>query len=162
MAKLYEIDRRILQVIESGFAFDEDTGEVWESEDLEALEAERNEKLEACALYIKNLEADAAAIRAEETALAERRRAKERRAESLRAYVAASMQAAGQSSLDTARCSLRFRRSEAVEVTDAEALPAEMQSVKVTPNKAAIRKALKAGHEVAGARLVENQNLQLK
>ena len=162
MAKLYEIDRRILQVIESGFAFDEDTGEVWEAEDLEDLEAERNEKLEACALYIKDMEADAAAIRAEETALAERRRAKERRAESLRSYVAASMMAAGQSSMETARCSLRFRRSEAVEVTDAEALPAEMQSVKVTPNKAAIRKALKAGHEVAGARLVENQNLQLK
>ena len=162
MAKLYEIDRRILQVIESGFALDEDTGEVWESEDLEALEAERNEKLEACALYIKKLEADAAAIRAEETALAERRRSKERRADSLRSYVAASMQAAGQSSLETARCYLRFRRSESVEVTDAEALPAEMQSVKVTPNKAAIRKALKAGHEVAGARLVENQNLQLK
>ena len=162
MAKLYEIDRRILQVIESGFAFDEDTGEVWEAEDLEALEAERNEKLEACALYIKNLEADAAAIRAEETALAERRRAKERRAESLRSYVAASMKSAGQSSLETARCSLRFRRSEAVEVTDAEALPYEMKSFKATPNKAAIRKALKAGHEVAGARLVENQNLQLK
>ena len=165
MASLYEIDSNILAVLNGGFVVDEETGEIlFDAGDLEALEAERGAKLESIACFIKNLDADAAALKAEEKALAERRQAKERKAQRLREYLAASMQQAEQTRFETARCALSFRKSESVEILDAEALPADLVNIKQTiaPDKAAIKKLLKAGGVVEGAQLVERQNLQVK
>lgn len=162
--RLYELDSTIAQVIERGFTFDEETGEVlFDESDLDALEAERAEKLEACACYTKSVEAEAAAIKAEIDALKERLDAKNRKAERMRDYMARSMLASGETKFETARCALSFRKSEAVELTG-DALPAEFVKVKTTEtvDKTAIKKAIKAGKTVAGAVLVERKNLQVK
>ena len=162
MASLYEIDNMVLTVLEDGLIFDEETGEVLFDEDNFAeLEVARCAKLEAVACFVKGLEADAAAIRAEEKALAERRHVKEAKAERLRDYLSRSMQMFGDTKLETARVALSFRRSEAVELDEA-LLPSEWFVIKQAPDKAGIKKALKAGVHVAGAQLVERQNLQIK
>ena len=76
---LYQLDEAIDAVISGGFVVDEETGEVlFDCENLDALREQRNAKLEAVALYIKNLDAEAAAIRAEVAALAARQKAAER------------------------------------------------------------------------------------
>lgn len=166
MATLYNINSDLLQVIENGFCLDAETGEVtnYEPEALDALNCEREAKLEGCALLVKSLEADAKAIKEEEAALKARRSAKERKADYLKRYIAQSMQLFGDSKLETPRAALSFRKSSTVEVLDAAALPAEYMTVKTTsaPNKTAIKAAIKAGEEVAGAALVERQNLQIK
>ena len=164
MPSLYELDARLSALIESGFAVDDETGEVFFVEDdLEALEAERAEKLEAVACFIKGLDAEAAAIKAEEKALEARRKAKEAKAERLRVYLAQSLQRAGESRYESARCVVSFRKSEAVEVWDADELPEEyMKQAAPTPDKAAIKKALKAGEAVNGAQLITRQNIQVK
>lgn len=164
MASLYEIDGMVLTVLEDGLIFDEETGEVlFDADNLDALELERNAKLEAVACFVKSLEADAAAIKAEERALAERRQAKERKAERLRAYISDSMTMLGDTKLETARVAISFRKSEAVEIVDASQLPeAYWKQAAPTPDKTAIKKALKAGEAVAGAAIVERRNLQLK
>lgn len=165
MATLYEIDRAIQAVLENGFHVDEETGEVFfEDEDLEAMEAERAAKLEAVACFIKGLDAEAAAIKAEEKALAARRRAKEAKADRLRAYLANSLLTAGESRFESARCALSFRKSEAVLIDDIEQLPAWLCIMKTItePNKAGIKRLLKAGEAVPGAWLEERQNLQVK
>ena len=59
MATLYEIESAIYNCV------DGETGEVIDEEKLNALMMERSAKLEGVALWIKNLESDAAAIRAE-------------------------------------------------------------------------------------------------
>lgn len=163
--KLYELDWIISSVINQGFVFDEETGEIlFDADSLEALEAAREAKLEGCAIVIKNLEAEVAAFKAEEKALAERRQVKERAAESMRRYLANSMLAAGEAKLETTRCAVSFRKSESVEVFDAEKLPADLCTVKqtVSPDKAAIKKLLKAGEAVEGAQLIVKQNIQVK
>lgn len=81
MANLYEIDEKILECMAN--CIDPDTGEIIDSEQLEALKMERQTKLENVALYIKNLKADAAMYKAEKQAFAERQAAAEKRAESL-------------------------------------------------------------------------------
>jgi len=59
---------------------------------------------------------------------------------------------------------ISLRRSEAVEVDVVEALPTAFQNVKnvITPDKIAIKEAIKKGENVFGARLVENFNLSIK
>ena len=63
MPTLYEIDSAICGCV------DADTGEIINEEMLSALLMERNAKLENVALWVKNLESDAAAIKAERDAL---------------------------------------------------------------------------------------------
>jgi hypothetical protein len=59
---------------------------------------------------------------------------------------------------------ISLRRSEAVEVEIPEALPVDWQvkKVTITADKVAIKKAIKEGYSITGARLVENFNLQIK
>lgn len=56
------------------------------------------------------------------------------------------------------------RKSESVEITDSEKIPASFLDVKVTqtPKKAEIKAAIKKGVEVPGAELVENKNLSIR
>ena len=63
MATLYEIDAAISGCI------DAESGEIIDTERLDNLLIERSKKLEGVALWIKNLESDAAAIKAEKNAL---------------------------------------------------------------------------------------------
>ena len=79
--KLYEIDQALYD------CFDDENGE-FDQEKFDRLTGERNEKLEGIVLGIKNLTADAAAIREEELNLARRRKIKERKAESMRNFLA--------------------------------------------------------------------------
>ena len=163
MSSLYELDQAVLAVLEDGLVFNEETGEIiFDEENFAELEMERNNKLESVAIYIKSLDADAAAIRAEEKALASRRSIKERKAERLRGYLTCSMEAFGDTKLETPRVALSFRKSESVEIDQDALIPKHLVSVKETPNKTAIKKALKAGEKIHGVALVERQNLQIK
>ena len=60
MMKLYEIDAAIMECI------DLETGEIVDADRLTALQMEREQKLENVALWIKDLDAEAKALKAEE------------------------------------------------------------------------------------------------
>ena len=51
---LWEVDKRIRDILENGMHIDEETGEVLLPEDLDSLNIERDEKIEGIALYVKN------------------------------------------------------------------------------------------------------------
>lgn len=159
---LYDIETAILNCI------DEETGEIFDFQQLEELQMERDAKIENIALYIKDLEADAKAIKAEEYALAERRKAKENRSARLREYLAQTLDGA---KFETARVQLSFRASTKCEITDAVSCLEYLEKndfekcIKYKEpelSKSEITKLLKAGETIPGAVLTENQNLQMK
>jgi hypothetical protein len=167
--KLYEIRHEITELLERGFDIDLDTGEVLDiAPKLDALQMDEREKLENIALYIKGLNAEAAAIREEERTLAERRRTKENRAERLHQYISAHMIVADIDALETARVKLTFRKSTATEI-DADVFMKwaviggdYLKHSDPVPDKKLIADALKAGADIPGASLVERRNLQVK
>lgn len=162
MATLYELASDLRTVIEGGLVFDEETGEVlFDADNLETLENAFSDKLEAVALYVKNLESDAAAIRVEEKALAERRIRAERKAERLKAYALDNLEAVG-GKLETPRVTVSTRRSEVVSIYAAADIPEALTRTKTEPDKTAIKKLIKSGQEVPGAVLVEKKNLAIK
>ena len=69
MRALYDIDQEILDCV------DMETGEILDSEKLDALQMEREQKLEGVALWIKDLNAEAEAVKAEADKLTARKRA---------------------------------------------------------------------------------------
>ncbi len=164
MSSLYEIRQDLLTVIEGGYVFDEETGEVfWSSDNLDQLAETYDAKVEACGCYIKNLQAEAEMLKAEEQALAKRRKAIESKEQWMRDYLLANLQEFGEAGF-SAKAKVSTRKSEAVQVLDVSQIPDEFMRVKTTatPDKAAIKKALKNGESVPGAAIVQNVNLVLK
>lgn len=155
---LFDIDKAILDF---EFEIDEETGEILNAEELDALQMAREDKIEGVGLWIKNLEAEAAAVKAEKDNMADRQKRLERKAESLKRYLAYALD--GQK-FSTPKIALSWRRSESVVITDEALLPENCLNVTIVkkPDKKVIKDALKAGKEIMGAELVERNNLQIK
>lgn len=152
--KLYEIDEAILACI------DQETGEIIDPEQLDALQIERETKLENVALWIKDLKAEAEALKAEKLAFAERQKAAENKADSLKKWLADAL--AGEK-FKTTRVAVSFRKTKSVQVADIWQLDDSfVKYAEPTADKAAIKKAIEAGQEVAGATLVENVSISVK
>ena len=156
---IYEINEEILNCI------DPETGEIIDIDKLNELEFERDAKIENVACWIKELKAEAEAIKAEKLALAERQKVAENKAESLKKWLAYALQG---EKFKTAKCSVSFRKTESVEVTD-EGLSNlmkehdELLTYKAPePNKKAIKDALKDGLSVAGIQLIQNTSTVIK
>ncbi len=157
--KLYEIDNAILDCI------DLETGEVIDTERLDALHMERDAKIENVALWIKDLKAESEAIKAEKMALAERQKVAENKAESLKNWLAYALD--GQK-FSTARCAISFRKTEKVEISDVGMIRLMKEHDELLtyndpePNKTAIKQALKDGLTVQGVQLVQNMSTIIK
>jgi len=162
--KLYEINEAIEAIIDQ--AFDEETGEILNEElfaQLEELQDAREDKIEGVALWIKNLSAEAEAIKAEKLTLEKRQRSAERKAESLKGFLKWAL--AGEK-FKTPKVAVSYRRSKSVEVEpdfDIRTLDdAYLRFKDPELNKTAIKEALEAGAEIPGVRLTENQSIQIK
>lgn len=152
---LYEIDAAITACI------DPETGEVLDEEALNALHMEREKKIENVACWVKNLNAEAGACKAEKKAFADRAQAAERKMEKLEKWLFDALEGKPFSS---GKCAVRCSRRSAVTIFDEGAIPTEYVAVKVTetPDKVAIRAAIKSGIEVPGAALVDSLSVQIK
>jgi hypothetical protein len=132
-------------------------------EQLKKMEGTHAEKCLNLACLIKNTEAEAEAVKAEETKLSARRKAAERKAEWLRTYLAGNMEPG--TNLKDSRAVIGWRKSTAVEVTvKPEELPETLRRTKtiIDADKTAIKAHLEAGQEVPGCTLVQRFNLQIK
>ena len=163
---IYQIDAAIQACLDmdTDELVDMETGEIIS---LDALQMEREKKLENVACYIKNLTADADALKAEKDALAKREQAARRKIDSLKKYLTDNLHG---EKLNTTRAAVSFRKSEAVEFVDPALFvvwAAECRNDLLTykqpePNKTAVKQYLKAGGTLPGAALVERQNISIK
>ena len=154
MATLFEINQEILDCI------DLETGEIIAPEKLEALQMDKHEKLRNIAFVALNAAADVKAYEEQEKKFTARKKAAKATVEWAKATLATEL--AGKK-MKEAEFSISFRKSEAVEVADEAAVPDEFripQPDKI--DKAALKAALKNGAVIAGAQIVERQNIQIK
>lgn len=152
--KLYEINEKIVSCV------DVETGEIIDEQMLQELEVAFDEKVENIALWIKNLTAEAKAIKEEKDNLAARQKACENKAESLKNYLALAL--AGEK-FKTPKVSISFRKSESVQVDDMSKLDDDyLKYAAPTVDKTKVKQALKAGVNLQGVQLVTNQNIQIK
>ena len=133
---------------------------------LESIGGDLELKAQNVALFCRNLEATAASIKEAEAGMAQRRKAIENRAAQLKAYMLTCMQGAGYRKIEGPYLRLSIRDNpEAVDVFDAAQVPAEFmrqpEPPPATPDKAAIKGAIKAGADVPGCRLTRSQRLDI-
>ena len=163
MAKLYELDQRINELIAN--SIDPETGEVSDGfiEKLDALNMERNEKIDNIMCLYKNLISDAAGWEVEEKRLAELKKSAKNRAESLKNYLSRYMEA-GVEKFTSEHGKIGWKKSERVVVQDVDTLPEEFKKVKVEvkADLISLKNALKEDRKIDGVSLEEHQNIQIK
>lgn len=116
---------------------------------------------------IRNMESSAEAIKAAEQQMAARRKSIENRAEYLRERLKSAMEYAGVTKLDSPHFAISIKKNPAqVEIYEEGLIPCEYMSYPEAPpphpDKAAIKTMLKAGEEIAGARLKQNTRIEIK
>lgn len=167
---LYDIDAQIAALedaAEDDMLIDAETGELISvSQALDALRMEREAKLENVACWVKNLSAEADAIREEENRLIKRRKAAETKAANLKAWLLAAMtrEDGTTDKLKTGRVSISVKRNPPSTVVDDELLPSTYKVAKITyqANKELIKRELLAGGEVPGAHLEYGRSVVIK
>lgn len=174
MANIWDIDERLVNLIEN--QFDTDDGTIYESEEelarkIDEVALELDTKIENIGCYIKNLEADVDALKREEDNLKARRKSAENKIEGLKRYLNGYLTACYPNEDDrrkwkfkTPKVVLGYRKSTTVEVPDIEALDKEFVKIKTeaSADKKAIKDAITSGKKVKGAYLQENINLSIK
>lgn len=154
MANLYEIDAAILACV------DLETGEIIDEAQLHALQMEREQKVESVALWYKNLLSDAAQYAAEEAYFKKKKQTATAKAERLKAYLQDALQGDKYSST---RVSITYRTSPRVIVDDVRDLPPRfVRFAEPEAKKTEIMAAIKAGEEINGARIENNQSIIIK
>ena len=145
------------------YYFDSET----EREDtLEAVIGQFEVKAKSVIAYIKNQEITEKMLDEHIKHMTGKHKAEKARNQELKHYLARNMQATGITEIkaDDGTFKASFRKSKAVEILDEAQIPAEFmrETVKIEPDKTAIKKAIESGREVAGAKIEERQNLQIR
>ena len=161
MASLYEIAGLYRQILEMEPETDDEFGAMMTA--LDELQGELTEKADNIVRYIRNLNAEAEALKAEEAALYKKRKAAENKAERLKAYLAAQMTLCGLKELKAGLFKLRFQpTAPAISIVDESAVPEKFRRVKIEIDRLAIRDAIKAGEEVPGIELQRGEALVIR
>lgn len=167
--KLYELAQEVRLLSDLiNFQIDEDTGQLKEAHILEEIEREVKKKLidkcEDILKLIKNKEAEISTLKNEEERLKKIRKFRENRLENLKEYIKNQMVSMETKKIETTLGSFNLRNSESVEVENIEILGEQFIKIKLekSPDKTEIKKAIKNGENVAGAKLVSNVNLIIK
>lgn len=161
--KLYEITDNYLATID-GLEIDEETGEITNVAAHFPMQ-EFKDKAINVSKYINNLQAEANAIREAEEQMYRRRKRLERNHESLKEYLRNEMQRADITEISCPYFEIKRKKGlVSVDVIDESLLPSKFKAVKITesPDKTAIKKAIEAGEDVPGAKLVRKERLEIK
>lgn len=159
---LYEIDQKMQRLV------DQETGELMDYEAFAALQMDREKKIENMALWVKDLSAEAKAIKEEEDNLRDRRRGMENKAERLKTYLSIAL---GGEKFQTARCAVSFRKTASVQIDDQDNLIRWLEQngyddclkyKEPEVSKTELGKLMKSGTPVPFAYIKESQSVGVK
>ena len=162
MRALYEIDQDILDCV------DMETGEILDAEKLDALQMERETKLEGVSLWVKDLTAEANAVKEEADKLTARKRALDNKIQALKSWLLIALNG---EKLKTPRCNVYQTHSKRLAVEDEAGLISFLKTledpgrfVRYTEElrKDEIKKALKDGYVIPGAALETTESVVIK
>jgi len=160
---LYEIDEALLNLV------DPETGEIMDISAFQALQMDREKKLEGIACWIKDLYAEEDTLKHEEDALRARRAAARRKRESLWAYLQTML--AGEK-LKTGKVAVTYRKNPPSVQVDDEAELLEWARSRCRTDllrlkdpeldKAGLKAAIEKGEYVPGARIVQETRMVIQ
>lgn len=146
---------------------DSDLDEVTIKDTLESVSGELETKAVNVAMFVRNLESSAEQIKLAEKAMAERRKALENKAEQIKTYLFENMKDCNITKIESPYFALTIKKNpHKLIIDDAGQIPSELyvyhEPPPPHPDNAKIKELLKAGQEVSGARLQQDERLDIK
>lgn len=165
MTSLYELSNEYQQAQTKLLASDFDEQTIKDT--LEGLAGDLEVKAVNVAMFIRNVEVTADAIKQAEKDMADRRKALEKKVEAMKQYLKENMQACGITKIESPYFALTIKKNPpAVIIDNAGLIPSNLyvypEAPEPYPDKKAIADEIKAGNEVAGAHLEQAERLEIK
>lgn len=161
MAELYEVSERYKN-IQDLIGNEEITEEIFKTA-AEDVKDEFREKLLNIAKLCKNIKGNKAMIKEEEKRLEKKETILDNRLKSLENYIKLCLNNARLNKMDLGIFKISIRKSESTEITNLSLIPEEFLNFKKPEaKKTEIKKAIKEGREIQGAKIVENESLVIK
>lgn len=159
--KLYEIAPALRFALDD-IVVDEETGEILNADALHAVEAQAAEKIEATALYLREIDAEAKAAKEEAERILARVKSMQKRSDYLKSMLLDAIHATGK--VKTARVTVSIRTTQAVQINQEQAIPEAFTTKKITisPNKVLIKETISAGGCVPGCELIERESVSIR
>ncbi|MDR2074542.1 MAG: siphovirus Gp157 family protein [Oscillospiraceae bacterium] len=164
---LYEISEKYFEFLKAC-----ENGEIMKEaipDTLEALDGEFDEKVDSIGCFIKNLNAEAEAIKKEITSLNERRTSKLKCSERLTEYLKSQMEFIGKTKIETARNKITIRKNPESVLLRRDFLNWARENAdeflkwkEPEPDKLKIREHLKNGGKLEHAELIQTKRLEIK
>jgi chromosome segregation ATPase len=158
--KLYEISERLRALIDS--IDSAETPEAYEAAqaEIERTLLTRDEKLEACCAYDRELRAEIEVLEGEIGRLKDLKTAAEKKLTAWREYMARCV-GVGEK-WKSAKFSIGWRKSRGVIVTDGTQIPSIYLREKIEIDRETLKKDLECGATIPGALLEERNNIQIR
>ena len=165
MASLKDIQDEIANVLdasENGQLNEEQKAQV--DGYLAELYDSRADKVDKIAQFFRLGKEEISALNAESKYIDRKKKSKERALAYMQTYILQNMQASGEKKINGKAYSLSVLHTPVVRIDNESAIPAEFWREKVerSVDKIAIRDAIKAGRDVAGASMGESISLQVR
>lgn len=161
MSTLYDISQRYINLQE--LLDGEENDCILIQNALGNVEDELNDKMLNIAKIIRNLKGYVSMVEEEEKRLKNKKTILKNQINFLNDYIKTNLTSLNIKKLDLGVFKLSLRKSESVEILDLNAISKEYLKFKdPEPNKIEIKKAIKNGTVVNGARLIENESLVIK
>lgn len=162
MSTLYELTEAYQELL--SMALDPETNPEALADTMEAIDGEIEVKADGYAKVMRNLEADASAIKAEIARLTERKKSIETNIDRMKRALESSMRATGKTKFKTTLFSFGIQKNvPSVSILDESKIPEQFlipQSPKI--DKRAIMAALKDGEHYEWAEVVQTESLRIR
>lgn len=130
---------------------------------MDAVDAALEEKLESTAKVIRNLEAEADGLEAEEKRLKARKMAVKNRIADIKGYVQGNLEAMGKDKVTSGIFKWSIQaNAPSVNILDEDLIPDAYWKIERKPMKTEIKKAIEAGELTEGVELVRTKSLRLR
>lgn len=162
MKSIYEISTSYLSILDQ---LEENGGEITPEmeQQLNITEIEVRQKSEAYVAVVKTLESSTKTIDDEIKRLQARKKTMVKLSTSLKDRLSMALKTFGIDEIKNALFTINFRKSESVIIDDIQALPDICKVVKVEAiSKTEIKKMIKSGQDIPGAKIITNSNMQIK
>ncbi|MFO3694380.1 siphovirus Gp157 family protein [Staphylococcus felis] len=161
MTNLFDLNQNELEILEMLENEELSFNDVKDT--LDAIQDEQKRKYDAMQKMILSLKGDVNTLKERETALNKRRKSYENKIKSLQNYMLDSMKFKGETKFKTEEFTYFIRKSDSTQIDDESAIP-DKYKVEQAPkiNRTQIKKDIKAGIEVKGASLIENESLGVR
>lgn len=130
---------------------------------MDGVDAALEEKLESTAKVIRNLEAEADGLEAEEKRLKARKMAVKNRIADIKGYVQQNLEAMGKDKVTSGIFKWSIQaNAPSVNILDESLIPDDYWKIERKPMKTEIKKAIEAGELTEGVELVRTKSLRLR